>query len=97
MNPDVEGSGFHSQILMAGVQSHFATNTGAHDYIEGYALYNMETGGKGFQLVWHNSASFMPSIFGRRMYSGMELAWLPTSEDSAWYWGMVDIGISFEL
>jgi hypothetical protein len=97
MNPDVDGSGFHSQMLMFGGQSHFVTTEGAHDYIELYALYNLSTGGKGFQAVWHNSAWFLPTIFGRRMYGGMEFAYLPTDAGSEYYFGLVDIGISFEI
>lgn len=96
-DPAREGSGFHSQILMVGAQRHFVTTEGAHDYVELYGLYNLETGGKGFQAVWHNSASFLPTILGRRMYGGMEFAWLPASGGSEYYFGIVDLGISFEL
>jgi hypothetical protein len=97
MDPDIEGSGFHSQIVMVGAQKHMATSEGSHDYIELYGLYNLETGGKGFQVVWHNSAAFLPSIWGRRMYGGMEFAWLPAAGGSEFYFGLVDIGISLEI
>lgn len=97
MDPARAGSGFHSQIAMVGAQKHMATSEGSHDYIEVYALYNIATGGKGFQALWHNSAAFLPSIWGRRMYGGMELAWLPAADGSEFYFGLVDIGISLEL
>ncbi len=97
MDPTKEGTGFHSHIVMVGAQKHFVTSEGAHDYIELYGLYNRETGGKGVQAIWHNSASFLPTILGRRMYGGMEFAWVPTDAGGEFYFGIVDIGISWEL
>jgi len=90
-------TGFYPHIASVGIQSHFVTTEGVHDYIEVYGLYNLDTGGKGVQAVWHNSASFLPTIFGQRMFGGMEVALLPAADGTKFYWGIIDVGISFEL
>jgi hypothetical protein len=97
MSDSMDPTGFHAEILTVGAQSHFVTTEGVHDYIELYGLYNLSTGGKGIQAVWHNSASFLPTIFGQRMFGGMEVALVPAADGTKFYWGIVDIGISFEM
>ena len=92
-----EDDAFRPHVLMAGAQAHFVTTEGVHDYVELYALFNLDTGRPGIQAIWHNSTSFLPTIFGRRLYVGMELALVPTAMGTAYYVGLVDLGISFEL
>lgn len=85
-------TGFHSNVLAAGVVWTKATHEGAHDWFELYGLYNTDSGGKGLQILYRNSPSFMP-----RLFVGMDLAFVPATPSSEFYWACLEFGSSLEL
>lgn len=84
------------QTFQLGIQRHSASGFGTHRRIEAYAV--MRGGRFGATAAWHNAIPPIPwLVFGMEAglvpyESGGEM---PTDE-TAVYWAMIDLGISFE-
>ncbi len=84
------------QTFQVGLQRHSASGFGTHRRIEGYAV--MRGGRFGAAAAWHNAIPPIPWLV-----FGMEAGLVPyesggdmPTDETAVYWAMIDLGISFE-